>query len=508
MAQPIYDLTVDYVNHHGHFMVLSSIRGLTQEELSDFQLHMMAANRIPHLLELQLEAREGNIQLYYQITGKRMLAHFLRMEKLTMHQYFSLLHRIVEVLCDSKVYMLLPGRYILKEDFIYCGNGLEDVYLTYVPKEHLEGKEPLASDLQQLASKWIHRVTELNGNGYQELMNCLYEDNFNLPELKQLLLKHMRHTATVLSQTAAHPSYPNHSEELHEWSTHGIEQAATVPEKRLVDRRIVTPERSAVADLLRIETGFSSSDTPGASMVSETLPNMIDSTVKESRRKHLLIVLMAVLILCFIWKLYAESMERYMLYGCAGASSIVGVAAVLLLRNIRLKRPNELSDEPEFGVHEQGDSRFFNEIGLSDSAPDPAPLSRVEPVMDMNTTLLQRADATVFLGRSADPSMGVASMPYLEYRKKGVCEKVLLDKNSFVIGRAGEGADWVQEEVGVSRLHAEIVKEEAGYGIKDLGSRNGTTLNGEILVPYRVHPLKEGDIVKIVTTELIFKMGL
>ncbi|CAG7645467.1 hypothetical protein PAESOLCIP111_04956 [Paenibacillus solanacearum] len=508
MTQSIYGLTVDYLNDHGHFMVLSSAHGLQQNELSDFQLNMLAANRIPHLLELQLEAKEGDVQLYYRITGKRMLAHFLRMEKLTMHRYFSLLHRIVEVLCDSKVYMLLPDRYILKEEFIYCGSGLEDLHLTYVPKEQLEGKEALSSDLQQLASKWIHRVTELHGTGYQELMNCLFEENFNLPELKQLLLKHMRLTSSSAAQPPAALSDPHPRDEPREWTSIGTAPPAAREKPAIaLDRHAADSVRNDAADLLRIETGFSASAVPGAPISSESIPDSHERAVKDIGRKRLLLVLMAVLVVCFIWKWYAESMETSLLYGCAAATAAVGAATVLLLRKTRPKQPQVRAEEPVYDIPEQGDSRFFNEIGLSDPAEPEAFVPPKEPPAEMHTTLLQRNDATVFLGKTAQ-ALETAQIPYLEYSNNGAYEKVPLDKSSFVIGRAGDGTDWVQEEAGVSRMHAEIVKEDAGYGIKDLGSKNGTLLNGEILVPYRVHPLKEGDIVKIVTKELVFKMGL
>ncbi|UUZ86901.1 DUF6382 domain-containing protein [Paenibacillus sp. P26] len=119
------------------------------------------------------------------MTGKRMLTHRLRTEKLTLQRFYSLLLEIADVLDDSKIYMLQAGRYILKEDFIFCGNGLEDLHFTYVPKEQLDSKASVAADLQRLASAWIHRVEELQGKGFQELMSYLQEENFNLPELKQ-----------------------------------------------------------------------------------------------------------------------------------------------------------------------------------------------------------------------------------------------------------------------------------------------------------------------------------
>jgi pSer/pThr/pTyr-binding forkhead associated (FHA) protein len=49
----------------------------------------------------------------------------------------------------------------------------------------------------------------------------------------------------------------------------------------------------------------------------------------------------------------------------------------------------------------------------------------------------------------------------------------------------------------VSRRHAHITKGEAGYFVTDLGSSNGTTLNGSSLVANRPYPLRNGDRIKV-----------
>jgi len=51
----LYSLQVDFVTRGGHFMVLSANGGLQREQLSEFQVNMLLANKIPQLLELQVE---------------------------------------------------------------------------------------------------------------------------------------------------------------------------------------------------------------------------------------------------------------------------------------------------------------------------------------------------------------------------------------------------------------------------------------------------------------------
>lgn len=72
-------------------------------------------------------------------------------------------------------------------------------------------------------------------------------------------------------------------------------------------------------------------------------------------------------------------------------------------------------------------------------------------------------------------------------------ERILLSKGSFIIGRSEELAQYVERQPGVSRAHVELMILEGDCRIKDLGSRNGTKLNGELLAPYKDYPLEPGD---------------
>ena len=52
-------------------------------------------------------------------------------------------------------------------------------------------------------------------------------------------------------------------------------------------------------------------------------------------------------------------------------------------------------------------------------------------------------------------------------------------------------------EKGVSRRHAKITRQGQKIFIEDLGSVNGTFLNGKRLTPYLQHPLTSGDEIRM-----------
>ena len=81
-------------------------------------------------------------------------------------------------------------------------------------------------------------------------------------------------------------------------------------------------------------------------------------------------------------------------------------------------------------------------------------------------------------------------------------QRWVIEQEQVVIGR-GSDCDIVLPERQASRHHARIERDERGYLLRDLGSKNGTCVNGQEVrdKPYR---LKDGDEIQIA---LCVKLG-
>jgi hypothetical protein len=92
--------------------------------------------------------------------------------------------------------------------------------------------------------------------------------------------------------------------------------------------------------------------------------------------------------------------------------------------------------------------------------------------------------------------------PCLEFYSDGDGElrRVTIENYPFRIGRA-ESADLRVESVEVSREHAEITERNGIWLVRDLGSTNGTQINGK---PIKEMLLTDGDILKVAETEMTF----
>ena len=81
---------------------------------------------------------------------------------------------------------------------------------------------------------------------------------------------------------------------------------------------------------------------------------------------------------------------------------------------------------------------------------------------------------------------------------------VSLDQGVTVIGRSS-GCDIVVDDPNVSRRHAEIRRLGEGYSLVDLGSTNGTEVNGQRVGETS---LMNGDVIGVGTTRLTFERRL
>ena len=73
------------------------------------------------------------------------------------------------------------------------------------------------------------------------------------------------------------------------------------------------------------------------------------------------------------------------------------------------------------------------------------------------------------------------------------------------IGRAAEGVGRLAEDDEISRRHARIARSGSGYALEDLGSRNGTFLNGRRIDKPEL--LGVGDEIQVGNTTLIVQVG-
>jgi hypothetical protein len=119
--------------------------------------------------------------------------------------------------------------------------------------------------------------------------------------------------------------------------------------------------------------------------------------------------------------------------------------------------------------------------------------------VELSTSTEERTESLEALVTSdALPEPGVASLVVTEGHRSGA--RWLLDAERVMAGRSGD-SDVFLDDITVSRRHAELTRTDDGWRIVDVGSLNGTYVNGK-----RVDSaaLSNGDELQIGKFKLVF----
>jgi pSer/pThr/pTyr-binding forkhead associated (FHA) protein len=96
--------------------------------------------------------------------------------------------------------------------------------------------------------------------------------------------------------------------------------------------------------------------------------------------------------------------------------------------------------------------------------------------------------------------------PQIEVVSGAQSWRVSLEAERTSVGKAAENDVSLQHDPTASHLHAVVERFPAGWCVTDLGSSNGTWVNGERI--WSSHRLRHGDEIRVGQTRLIFRDAL
>ena len=96
------------------------------------------------------------------------------------------------------------------------------------------------------------------------------------------------------------------------------------------------------------------------------------------------------------------------------------------------------------------------------------------------------SDDTVILGCNQ------TSTAYLIGDNENYGEKIIINKDNFVIGRLKSVVDYEITNKTVGKTHAKFIKQDNKYYLVDLESKNGTYINSTKLMPNSLYEVEDG----------------
>ncbi|SFM22790.1 FHA domain-containing protein [Gracilibacillus orientalis] len=513
MSETIYGLKCDFEQQQGHFMTIfrEEPSPIHSEELAKIQVNMMSANSIDHVLPLEVQEIDFNVKFYFDISSKKMLSHYVRESSLTMHDLYELLYEIGSVIKSSKELMLNEQQYVLHEDFIFVEDNVKQLYLTYIPLKEINQKPDLHQEYRELFFRLVGSVTELSGDGVQQLTSYLNGSNFQLDDLLKKL--------DSLRKNVSRQSVPSQS-------------APSEPEMKRIDyARPTVPSTSKQQSNRQNEATPKRAPSKPKQPVKKNEPNkqtekeeIIEETIERKAPSPIIISCLALLGIAVIWRLYMSFPTEGIFYICIGLSiAIVAIGYYFLMvypkatKKINYSTTGKKTKKNKVDKNLKKDKKVTTSHEISprkvDNMEDTPPAKPHKPEVNSanyfqnlnhETTLLSQPESTVALD---DSLQGAEPTAYLKVDRNGKMESIPINSESFIIGRQNDGVNYVEDSVGISRSHIEIVNNGTSFIVKDLGSKNGSKLNEESMIAYKTYPLKDGDQIRLAKIIYTFNRG-
>ncbi|MGD9677619.1 MAG: DUF6382 domain-containing protein [Vulcanibacillus sp.] len=411
----LYNLEYEYLQQNGSSILFWSEKGLEVNQLNNIQVKMLLSNNIPNLLQLEVEESDFNIKLRYDISGKRTLSSYIKMQYLHLEEALKVFSNIVSIINDSRLYMLEEKNYIINQDFIFICADSEKLYFTYLPLKEIPDENSIQVELKKLFMYLFNDSVDIDTRLYQDIIKYLDNDYFNISSLKQLLFKFDLDSPKC-----------NNSQL--------ISSLSNEKPNNLVTKKVLKP---------------------------------------LSERLKILIYSGEILLIAILWRLYLEKQNEGVFYISLGVTIIIIDITYVFMKLWRpkFKKTTKVINQ----------KKYSSISGLEDK-----------------TTLLTLSDETALLKKNRKKI-------YLKIDRGTTLEEIEVDCKSFIIGRNPNTVNYVENSYGISRVHIEIIEDSTEYLVRDLGSKNGSYLNDKALIPNKIYPIKNGDIIKLAKTEFTIK---
>ncbi len=498
---------IDFAMNRGHEMLLDREAGIGRAELDDIELHMLQSQRIPFVLPMDWLELDGRVTFRYRLDGYKMIRHRLQMQPLTMNQFYAILLGVADALDECRNYMLRPENFLLDEQFVFSGDRLHDIRLAYVP---MKGKDwtaaPAAEGMLMLIIKLTAHVDQLDGNGLQRVLQHADAAKWSLSELKSLLLELIGDEGSARPKerlqlpkeevnAQPHPAPPESSSQsqpkarVSSWSTTGAGDAGAgkLPNAQPFYALPSDAGRSGGGDW----AGMNDGDAYAEIEDEEEADSRNGS--RRSRSKWLFGAAYTIIV-ATVWRfIYFNAKNGQSLLMCAGITLLLG--AFLLAIGFKREKEQEVwrelddTDEGDFDASVADAESVLRSRQAAfqaerlDSYASPAAQRVVEPTALLGSERVERG--------AAEPRV------WLERSWEGEQTRIELQDRNFVIGRTGEQLDYEDETSKVSRIHLEIAYSKGERLAKDVGSRNGSLLNGQAMIAYKAYKLAIGDIIHL-----------
>lgn len=425
-----------------------------------YQVRMLVGNVIPSLLKCRIQGMDGRFLVYFDITSKQALSVLYEEKKMGVEDLRLIFGGFVKAMEDAAEYLMNPGQFIISPEYIYTDIEKQEIYFCMMPGYEKDIKEQFQFLTEYILPKIDHQDQDAVILGYGVYKRAM-EDSFHLEHIKEELYKTQGQQGTTTTKA---------------------EQMKTESE-----------QRQESEDFNLEEEGFWENEEINQEFVRDG-----EKSKRLSLPQKTGVIVLAAILLCGIAAITLMGYLPYLETGTILGIIIVLVACVMLFVYVSKikKKPGALRQ----GREEERDKPK----GITGKVPtdqtDQSQNTIKSVVKSNNKPVAKSSQLHADYGETVVLSAGAVSGPAsLVSKEPGELATIYINEDLTVIGKLETACDAVISLPTVSRIHAKIRKKEDAYYLTDMNSRNGTAVNGRLLLPdeeYRLEPEDEVDFAQ------------
>ena len=430
-----------------------------------YQVRMLVGNVIPSLLKCRIQGMDGRFLVYFDITSKQALSVLYEEKKMGVEDLRLIFGGFVKAMEDAAEYLMNPGQFIISPEYIYTDIEKQEIYFCMMPGYEKDIKEQFQFLTEYILPKIDHQDQDAVILGYGVYKRAM-EDSFHLEHIKEELYKTQGQQGTTTTKA---------------------EQMKTESEQRQ-ESEDFNPE----------EEGFWENEEINQEFVRDG-----EKSKRLSLPQKTGVIVLAAILLCGI---AATTLMGYLPYLETG--TILGIIIVLVACVMLFVYVSKIKKKP--GALRQGrEEERDKPKGITGKVPtdqtDQSQNTIKSVVKSTNKPVVKSSQLHADYGETVVLSAGAVSGPAsLVSKEPGELATIYINEDLTVIGKLETACDAVISLPTVSRIHAKIRKKEDAYYLTDMNSRNGTAVNGRLLLPDEEDQLEPEDEVAFAQARYIF----
>lgn len=430
-----------------------------------YQVRMLVGNVIPSLLKCRIQGMDGRFLVYFDITSKQALSVLYEEKKMGVEDLRLIFGGFVKAMEDAAEYLMNPGQFIISPEYIYTDIEKQEIYFCMMPGYEKDIKEQFQFLTEYILPKIDHQDQDAVILGYGVYKRAM-EDSFHLEHIKEELYKTQGQQGTTTTKA---------------------EQMKTKSEQRQ-ESEDFNPE----------EEGFWENEEINQEFVRDG-----EKSKRLSPPQKTGVIVLAAILLCGI---AATTLMGYLPYLETG--TILGIIIVLVACVMLFVYVSKIKKKP--GALRQGrEEERDKPKGITGKVPtdqtDQSQNTIKSVVKSTNKPVVKSSQLHADYGETVVLSAGAVSGPAsLVSKEPGELATIYINEDLTVIGKLETACDAVISLPTVSRIHAKIKKKEDAYYLTDMNSRNGTAVNGRLLLPDEEYQLEPEDEVDFAQARYIF----